>query len=115
MWRGGVGVAEQLRAACQQPLGLALREPLALEVGLLGVAHVGERHLGAGLGEDAAERDRVVLVGGSVVGNDDLGGHCGSPVLGRRPVAGREVHVGCLLRAHRGTLLLISSNDLIYI
>ena len=68
-------VAEQRRAALEQRLGLVLGERLAVVVGLVAVAHVGDRHLGAGAGEDAPEGDRVVLVRGAVVGNDDLGGH----------------------------------------
>ncbi len=65
---------EQLAAAREQRLGLVLGEHLAVGLGLVGVAHVRERDLGAGLREEAAEGDGVVLVVGAVVGNDDLGG-----------------------------------------
>jgi len=79
--RGAVGddvardarVAEQRRSPLQELLGVALGELLAAEVRVLGVAHVGERRLGARAGEHATESDRVVLVGGAVIGNDDLG------------------------------------------
>ena len=56
--------------------------------GLVGVAHVAEGHLGAGAGEQRAERDRVVLVGGAVVGNDDLGHFCSSVSEGLGQVFG---------------------------
>src|SRR5664280_3274943 len=103
---GDVGVAEQGRAAREQLLGLALGELLAVEVGLLGVADVGERHLGAATGEHATEGDRVVLVCGAVVRDDDLGGH--GALLSSGPAFGRWAEVVCvwsLLLAHSGMVL----------
>ena len=44
-------------------------------VGLGAVADVCERHTGTGVAEDAAERERVVVVVGAVVGDDDVGLH----------------------------------------
>jgi hypothetical protein len=73
--QGGTGDAEQGGAALEQLLGLVLGECLAVVVGLLGVAHVRERHLAAGAREHATERDGVVLVCSAIVGNDDLHGH----------------------------------------
>ncbi len=78
---GCVGVAEQLGAALEQVLGLGLGERLTVAVGLGGVAHVGEADLGAGLPEEAAERDRVVLVRGAVIGDDDFQGHFLVPLV----------------------------------
>ena len=65
----GERAGEQRGAAVEHFLGLLVAD------GLVGVADVAEGHLGAGTGEQRAEGDRVVLVGGSVVGDDDLGGH----------------------------------------
>ena len=70
---GGGRVAEQLGAALEQCLCLVLGDVLARAVGLRSVADVGEGDLGAGAGEELAESDRVVLVSGPVIGNDDLG------------------------------------------
>ena len=67
--------AEQLGAALEQSLGLVLGEDLSAGVHLGGVTHVCERHLCAGADEQPAERYGVVLVVGSVIGNDDVGRH----------------------------------------
>ena len=62
------------RSAGQQLLRLFLLQRPAL-----GVADVGERELGAGVGEQAAEGESVAVVVGVVVGNDDLQGHEAPP------------------------------------
>ncbi len=76
----GTGLTEQADAAVEELLRLVLGDRLAGAVDLGAVADVGERHLGAGAGEQSTESDRVVLVGGAVVGNDDLGTFGVSPV-----------------------------------
>jgi hypothetical protein len=75
---GGVGTAQRLRAGLEQALGLLLGGALAGGVGLGGVTHVGELELGAGVSEQAAEDERVLVVRCPVVGDDHLGSHCGS-------------------------------------
>ena len=70
-----LGATEDGGAALEQFVRLALHERLAVAVGLVRVTHVGKCHLGARALEHATERDGVVLIGGAVVGNDDLGGH----------------------------------------
>ena len=74
-WRSAPGVPSSSTPLVEHALRLGLRDLLAVAVGLGVVAHVRERHLGAGAAEEAAQRDGVLLVGGAVVGNDDLGGH----------------------------------------
>ena len=66
--------ANRFGAAGEQVLSLLL-----LQRATLGVADVGEREIGAAEGEQAAERERVAIVVGVVIGNDDASGHRGSP------------------------------------
>ena len=74
--RGGhVGLLEPLGAALEQRLRLALEPLLAIGVFVDDVAHVGQRDLGAPLGEQAAEHQRVGVVWSSVVAEDELGSH----------------------------------------
>ena len=71
---GHVGRADRLRAAGEQLLGLLLLERFAE-----GVADVGERELGAGDRQQPAQGERVAVVVGVVVGNDDLESHSVPP------------------------------------
>ena len=70
-----VRVAEQLSAVLEQRLGLALLEDLALAVGLLRMADVRERQLAAAGREELPQGERVAVVIGVVVGDDDSRGH----------------------------------------
>ena len=71
----GRTIAEQLGSALEQRFGFVLGEYLAARLRFGRVTHVRERYPRTGACEYATERDRVVLVVGSVVGNDDVGGH----------------------------------------
>ena len=70
-----VGRADLGGASGQQLFGLLLLVGLALVLGQVRVADVGERELTAGVGEQPAEGEGVAVVVGVVVGNDDLRGH----------------------------------------
>ena len=72
----GLLVAQRLGAVLEQLLGVLLLQRLASAVGLLRVTYVGKRDLAAQLAQRAAQGERVPVVVGAVVGNDDLG-HCG--------------------------------------
>jgi hypothetical protein len=72
---GDLGMTEPLRAALEQPLCLRLCGLLGSGVGLGAVAHIGERHARAGVTEDPCQRQSVVVVVGSVVGDDHMGLH----------------------------------------
>src|SRR5262249_46337625 len=100
-------VAEQLETLVEHVLGVADRI-------LAAVGDVCDGELGAGLAEDPAECDGVLLVGGSVVGDDDLGGHRGGSCLvgppavapvGRRPRRSGGWSLRISSSAHPGTVL----------
>ena len=65
-----VGIVEPARTALEQDLRLVFGEQLAVTLGMRGVAHVGERQLGAGVAEQPPQRQRVVVAGSVVVGDD---------------------------------------------
>ena len=44
-----------------------------------GVADVGKRQARPGAGQELPERQRVVVVGGAVVGDDEVSGHAADP------------------------------------
>ena len=64
--------ADLAGAALEQLLRLLLRRRFAGRVVLLGVAYVSDRELGPAVCEQAPEGERVAVVVGVVVGNDDL-------------------------------------------
>lgn len=69
----GRGYAEELHPVVKDALGLDPRDLLAHAVGLGVVPDVSQRHLATGATEELTQSDGVLLVGGAVIGNDDLG------------------------------------------
>ena len=84
-------VSEPTGAALEQFLRLRLSCLLGCGIGLFGVADVGERYACAGIAEHLAERERVGVVLGAVVGDDHMGLHRNS--LLKRVVARRSNRV----------------------
>ena len=70
-----LGIVEPRRALGKAPLGVVLGDLLALRVVLVRVTDVGERQQRRSGGEHPSERQRVVIVRGSVVGHDRANGH----------------------------------------
>ena len=67
--------AERLGSAREQIARLLLLEPFLRDLGFLRMSHVGEGERCPGLGEDAAERECIAVVGGAVIRNDGLRSH----------------------------------------
>ena len=65
-----VAIVEPARAALEQDLGLVFGEQLAVAFDVCGVAHVGKRQLDSRIAEQPPERQRVVVAGSVVVGDD---------------------------------------------
>jgi hypothetical protein len=59
-------LGEPLGAAIDDRLGVALRLALTCRVALASVAHVGDRNIRTAVGEQAPERQRVVVILGTV-------------------------------------------------
>ena len=81
----GAGGPDRAGAALEQLVGVLLVDSVPVAVLLLGVTNIGEGDVGAGAGEDPCECDGVLVVGGAVIGNDELAHDFLLPLWGAVP------------------------------